>query len=119
GHQPRSPSRLPPTSADPLLQLLRELARRAVRPTRAIKQTRQRPPRVLASLQPTMPPTMRSRRRDAEGGRGRLQAHPTLDRLHKRKTTSQSELGVTVQSHPGASFGRESWQTHSLKGAPD
>jgi hypothetical protein len=24
-----------------------------------------------------------------------------------------------VQDHPGASFGRESWQTHSLKGGPD
>jgi hypothetical protein len=24
-----------------------------------------------------------------------------------------------VQDHPGASFGRGSWQTHSLKGGPD
>src|SRR5262245_50151953 len=47
-----------------------------------------------------MPPAVRRRRRDAEGGRGRLQRKPLLDRAHEREPPSQSELGVSVQIHP-------------------
>src|SRR6266487_838156 len=47
-----------------------------------------------------MPPAVRGRRRDAEGGRGTLQRHPLLDRLDQGETASQSELGVSVQIHP-------------------
>src|SRR5207237_7476345 len=68
--------------------------------TRAIKQTRQRPARLLARLQPTVPPTMRRRRRDTESGRGRPQRQTILDRAHQREPPSQSELGVSVQIHP-------------------
>jgi hypothetical protein len=62
---------------------------------------------------------MRRRRRDAEGGRGRLQRHPRLDRLHQGETTGQSELGVSVQLHPRPPFERRSGKTHSLEGGPD
>src|SRR4051812_34028790 len=67
-----------------------------MRPARAIQQ------RLLLTiaLQPAMPPAMRRRRRDTEGGRGRLQRTTLLDRAHQRDTTSQSELGVSVQQHP-------------------
>src|SRR4051812_30644973 len=65
-----------------------------------------------------MPPAMRRRRRDAEGGRGRLQRKTILDRADEREPTSQSELGVSVQIHP-PSFERESGKTHSLEGGPD
>src|SRR5262245_23424251 len=47
-----------------------------------------------------MPPAVRRRRRDAEGGRGRLQRKPLLDPAHEREPPSQSELGVSVQIHP-------------------
>src|SRR6266567_1130123 len=43
---------------------------------------------------------MRRRRRDIEGGRGRLQRRTILDRAHQREPSSQSELGVSVQQHP-------------------
>jgi hypothetical protein len=66
-----------------------------------------------------MPPAMSCRRRDAEGRRGGLHTHASFDRLDERQAAGQSELGVTVKHHPGPSFGRESSQTHSLKGGPD
>src|SRR4051794_26776960 len=47
-----------------------------------------------------MPPAVRRRRRDAEGGRGRLQRKTVLDRAHQREPAGQSELGVSVQQHP-------------------
>lgn len=37
------------------------------------------------------------------GNGGRARARPALDRLHEREATGQSELGITVKSHPGAS----------------
>jgi len=37
----------------------------------------------------------------------------------KSAPTSKSETSVTVKPHPGPSFGREPWQTHSLEGGPD
>src|SRR5919108_2673277 len=43
-----------------------------MRPARAIAQTGERAPRLQASVTPALPPTVRGRRRDAEGGRGRL-----------------------------------------------
>src|SRR5213592_2031368 len=43
---------------------------------------------------------MRRRRRDIEGGRGRLQRRTILDRSHQREPAGQSELGVSVQIHP-------------------
>jgi hypothetical protein len=75
-------------------------ARRAPWPARAITQTRQRAARLLTRFPPAMPPPVRRRRRHVEGGRGRLQRHPFLDRAHQRETASQSELGVSVQNHP-------------------
>jgi len=39
--------------------------------------------------------------------------------LDEREAGGRSELGVTVKRHPGPSLGRESWQTHTLKGDPD
>src|ERR1051326_2729817 len=70
GDQPRSPTRLASTGTDRLLELGRQLSRRAMRTTRPIEQTRQAAPRLLTRLQPAMPPAMGRRRRDVEGGRG-------------------------------------------------
>jgi hypothetical protein len=100
GDQPGSPPSAAAAGADRLLELRRQLARRAVRATRAIKEADQRLARLLARLQPAVPPTMRGRRRHAEGGRGRLQRHPLLDRLDHGQAAGQSELGVSVQVHP-------------------
>jgi len=58
--QARSPTRLAPTLTDPLGQLGRELAGRAVRTAGAIEQTRQTRPRLLASVLPAVPPTIRA-----------------------------------------------------------
>jgi hypothetical protein len=41
-----------------------------MRTTRTIEQTRQRSASLLASLKPAMPPAMRRRRRNVEGGPG-------------------------------------------------
>src|SRR5581483_11837580 len=84
------------TVADPLLQLAREQPRRPARTARAIEQRL----RSATAVQPAVPPAVRRRRRDAEAGRGRLQRQTILDRAHQRETTSQSELGVSVQIHP-------------------
>src|SRR5207245_5100605 len=94
--QARPPTRLAATVADPLLQLRSEQPWRAVRPTRAINQCA----RLPTTIEPAVPPTMRRRRRHAEGGRGRLQRHPLINRADQRETASQSELGVSVQIHP-------------------
>src|SRR6059058_4952627 len=67
-----------------------------MRTARAVEQ-RTWPP---LALEPTMPPAVRSRGRDAEGGRGRSQRETTLDRGNQGKATGQSELGVSVQIHP-------------------
>src|SRR6516225_8157544 len=67
-----------------------------MRTARAIQQRL----RLAPAIEPTMPPPVRRRRRDAEGGRGRLQRQPLLDRAHQREPASQSELGVSVQIHP-------------------
>src|SRR6516225_4098967 len=67
-----------------------------MRTARAIQQRL----RLAPAIEPTMPPPVRRRRRDAEGGRGRLQRQTRLDRAHQREPTSQSELGVSVQIHP-------------------
>src|SRR5256714_5732218 len=58
-NKPRPPTRLPAAGADRLGELGRELAGRAVRTTRAIEKAGQRAPRLLARLQPTMPPAVR------------------------------------------------------------
>src|SRR5437773_9838373 len=47
-----------------------------------------------------MPPPMRRRRRDVEGGRRLLQRATIRDRANQREPPSQSELGVSVQKHP-------------------
>src|SRR5919201_4898299 len=96
GDEARTPAGLSATVADPLLQLGGQQARRAVRTARAINE---RLGPTLA-VKPTVPPAMRRRRGDAEGGRGRLQRKTVLNRAHQRETTSQSELGVSVQKHP-------------------
>ena len=62
--------------------------------------------------------TSRSRAR-VERLRGLSQRATARDLKHKLPTPGESELGVTVQPHPGPSSGRESWQTHSLEGGPD
>ena len=105
--------------ADPCLQRRSELARRATGSARAIAQAGAAAAVLLAGRRPAMPPAMRGRGRDAEGRRGGLDAHSPFDCQHERQAAGQSELGVTVKRHPGPSFGRESWQTHSLKGGPD
>src|SRR5207248_6807703 len=56
--------------------------------------------RLPAAIQPAMPPAVRRRRGDAEGGRGGLQRATLIDRAHQREAASQSELGVSVQIHP-------------------
>src|SRR6266511_248006 len=100
GDQARSPTRLAAAGADRLLELRRELTRRAAGTARTINQARQRPPRLIPGLEPAVPPAMRRRRRNAECGRGRIQRQATLDGLYQRETASQSELGVTVKQHP-------------------
>src|SRR2546430_5415356 len=47
-----------------------------------------------------MPPAMHRRRRHVEGDRRRSQRTTVLDRADQRETSSQSELGVSVQQHP-------------------
>ena len=64
-------------------------------------------------------PATGGRRRDAEGGRGLLHRTSLLDRAHKRAATGKSELGISVQVHPGPPLSRESSQTHSLGTGPD
>ena len=100
GDQSRPPARPQATGADRLGELGSELARRAVGTARAIEQAGERPSCLLAGLCPAMPPAVRRRRRHPEGGRGRLQRHPALDRIDKRVAAGKSELGVTVQRHP-------------------
>jgi len=119
GHQAWAPARRASAGADRLGELGRELPGRAVRPTRAIKQTRPRRLRLLGRVLPAVPPTMRRRRRHAEGGRGRLQRHPLLDRADERVPASQSELRVTVIRHPSPPSVQVFGETHSLEGGPD
>jgi len=66
-----------------------------------------------------MPPPMGGRRRDAEGGRGRLLRHPISNRLRQREPSCRSELGITVHDHPGPPLSRVLEQTHSLWRGPD
>src|SRR5204863_5145818 len=89
-NKPRTPAGLAAAITDPLLKICCEQPRRVVRPTRPIEQSA----RLAAALKPAMPPAMRGRWRDAEGGRGRLQRETSLDRAHQRQTAGQSELGV-------------------------
>src|SRR5207245_646410 len=100
GGQLRPPAGIRAAGADRLLELRRELPRRPTWTPRAVEQTRQRSASLLARLPPSVPPAVRRRGRNAEGGRGRLQRHPLLDRLHQGETAGQSELGVSVQIHP-------------------
>jgi hypothetical protein len=104
-NQPWSPARLPAAGPDPLLQLGGELTRAAVWSTRAIEQTSKARTRGLARLAPTMPPAVCRCRRDAEGRRGGLDAHSSIDCPDKREAASQSALGVTVNHHPGPILG--------------
>ena len=117
--QARPPACLAATLADRLGELGRELPGRAMRPARAIKQTRQARPRLRAAVEPAMPPTVRRRRRDAEGGRGRLQRHPTRrsrDTARSRPASPSFALGEIHPSPPSSAvFG----ETHSLEGGPD
>jgi hypothetical protein len=76
-------------------------------------------PRLLARLQPAMPPAVRCRRRHAEGGRGRLQRHPALDRADKRVAAGQSESWRYGATTSAPSFERRSGKTRSLEGGPD
>ena len=99
-NEPRSPACRLAAGADALLELGSELARAAARPTRAIDKTGEAHAR-LSRLAPAVPPAMRGRRRHAEGGRGRLEAHSSLDCLDEGEAAGQSELGITVESHPG------------------
>jgi hypothetical protein len=66
-----------------------------------------------------MPPAVRRRRRDAEGGRGRLQRKTILDRVHQSSATGQSELGVSVQIHQALLWAQVLADPHTLKGGPD
>jgi hypothetical protein len=75
GYQPRSPARLASTGADPLLQLRGKKPRRAKRTARAVNQSLGPTP----AIKPALPPAVRRRRRDAEGGRGRPQRQTLLD----------------------------------------
>src|SRR4051812_49943047 len=48
-----------------------------------------------------MPPAMGGGRRHAEGGGRRLLRHPARDRLGQREPAGRSELGSSVNVHPG------------------
>src|SRR6476661_6619877 len=98
--QPRPPTCPTSTCTDPLLHFGSELAWRALRPTRAITQTRQRPPLLVTRLAPALPPPVRCRRRNAETSSSLPQRAAILDRANQREPTSQSELGISVQIHP-------------------
>src|SRR6266566_1577253 len=89
-----------------------------------------------------MPPAVRRRRRDPEGGRGRLQRTPLLDSAHQRQPTShspgkarvkhvllisvdglhQSDLEWYVANHPSSELaklvhgGAEFGNAHALAG---
>jgi hypothetical protein len=103
GDQARPPAGATPACADRLGELGRELARRVARTARAIKQTRQRRVRLLAGLEPTVPPTMSSRGRHAERRRGRLQRHPHRSRRPARGVASRaSRYGETTSSPPSS-----------------
>src|SRR5207237_2471596 len=96
GDQAWAPAGRTAAIADRFGELGRELAWRAVRPARALKQTRQRRTRLLTGCNPAVPPAVSRRRRDIEHRRRRPQARPALDRGNERETASQSELRVTV-----------------------
>src|SRR5712691_6338114 len=98
--QPWSPAGLATAGADPLLQLLSELTRTAVRPGGTIEQTDERSPRLPSGLRPAVPPAMRRRRRNVEALSSSPDRAAALDRLDKRETGSKSELRVSVQIHP-------------------
>src|SRR6516225_11225261 len=89
--QARSPAGAQTTVTDRLGELGRQLTRTTMRTAGTIEQTRQRRSRFLTRRLPTMSPTMGSRRRHAEGGRGRLQGQALLDRADERVSASQSE----------------------------
>ena len=71
------------------------------------------------ALAPAVPPAVGRRRRHAEGGRGRLQRHPALDRLHELEAAGEVRAWLYGEAASGPSFGRESSQTHSLGRGPD
>src|SRR5439155_22612313 len=100
GDQAWPPAGLASAVADRFGELGRELAWRAVRPARAVKQTRQRRTRLLSGRAPPVPPAVSRRRRDIERRRRRPQAGPAFDRGDERETASKSELRVTVHRHP-------------------
>src|SRR4051794_2632829 len=66
-----------------------------------------------ATVEPTVPPTMRGRRRDTEADRRLPERHPCLDREHQFATPGQSELRVSVQIHHGPPSGGVSWRTRT------
>ena len=49
------------------------------------------------AVQPAVPPAVRRRRRDAEGGRRRLQRHPFLDRPHQAKRPASPSLALACR----------------------
>ena len=63
-----------------------------------------------------MPPPMRRRRRDAQGGRGRPERRPVLDQHHQLKTALQSELAPTVLHVRSPSAGLSSQTAPSVGG---
>src|SRR5262245_22763350 len=99
--QPRSPARAAPSGADPRLLSRREKTRRAKRPRRAIRQTRQRPPLLKRGLRPAPPPLARGRRRDTAASRRSTTRQTHLDIGNKCPPTTESETSVTVKPHPG------------------
>jgi hypothetical protein len=91
--QPWPPTGLTSAGADRLLPLGRQKPRRASRPARAVKQRLH----SAATVQPAMPPPMRRRRRDAEGGRGRLQRKTILNRPDQGKPPGHSSLALACR----------------------
>lgn len=80
--------------------------RRAARPTGAIKQTGECAPLLRARRSPPARPGAGGRRRDAMTSRHLPQRAALLDQHDQRITAGQSELRVTVQTHPSPPSGR-------------
>jgi len=118
---PRPEVRLSPGAQDRLFFGRRQPPRLMMRPTRPVAEPRCRRSSVVLSTahSPTAPPPVGGRRRHVQGGRGRPERHPFIDQLDKRNTARRSELGVSVQLHPGPPSRREFRKTHSLRTGPD
>jgi hypothetical protein len=93
--------RLAPRAHDRVFLRRRQPARLAMRATRTIDPPARRSSVGQSNALAPMPPAMRRRRRDVEGGRGRPQRQPLIDKLDERDSPSRSELGPRVSLHPG------------------